>query len=232
MTISTLSLGQTGTTGSSNQIATQAAKKADPITASLQKSGAKIQAQLDSATTNLSTLGKFKASVVASQTAANGLSALKENASSQDVKKALNSFVSSYNDMVASTRLAAAAGSGVDRISPGMTRAMTADFSRVDALRQMGFTKARDGTLKLDTAKLDEALKASPSGVTSTLNRLGRLVDKVAAKELAGDGSIQDAVNTMTTRSSTLQVQQNSLLKAAQQYASFAQKGASGTQGA
>jgi hypothetical protein len=75
-------------------------------------------------------------------------------------------------------------------------------------------------------AKLDQALKASPSNVSATLNQLGRLVDKVATKELATDGSIQDAVNTMSAKSSTLQVQQNALLKAAQQYASFAQGGA------
>ena len=103
---------------------------------------------------------------------------------------------------------------------------MTADFSRVDALRQMGFTRASDGSLKLDMAKLDQALKASPAKVSATLNKLGSLVDKVATREMAGDGSIQDAVNTMTARSSNLKVQQNSLLMAAQQYASFAQKGA------
>jgi flagellar capping protein FliD len=225
MTITNLGLGQTGTTTPNSLIATKSAKKADPISASLQKYGAKIQAQLDTTTTNLSTLGKFKASVVTIQTAANGLSALKVNTSGEDVKKALNSFVSSYNAMLASAR-SAAAGSGVDSISPGMTRAMTADFSRVNALRQMGFTKAGDGTLKLDMAKLDQALKASPSNVSATLNQLGRLVDKVATKELAGDGSIQDAFNTMSAKTSTLQVQQNALLKAAQQYASFAQGGA------
>ena len=106
---------------------------------------------------------------------------------------------------------------------------MTADFSRVDALRQMGFTKASDGTLKLDTAKLEAAFKASPSGVLGTLSKLGKLVDKVATKELAGGGSIGNTVNALSSKATVLQMQQNALQKAAQQYASFAQAGTGNT---
>lgn len=229
MTITTLGSARASNAATSSQTAAQAAEKADPITAGLQKSSSKLQTLLNTATASLSTLGKFKAAVAASQTAATGLSTLKDSATSDEVKKALNSFVSTFNTMVASTQSVAAASSGVERISRGMTRAMTADFSRVDALRQMGFTKASDGTLKLDTAKLEAAFKASSSGVLGTLSKLAKLVDKVATKELAGGGSIGNTVNALSSKATVLQMQQNALQKAAQQYASFAQAGTGNT---
>jgi flagellar capping protein FliD len=102
-----------------------------------------------------------------------------------------------------------------------MTRAMTADFSRVDALRQMGFTKASDGSLKLDSAKFEAAYKASPTSVQNTLSKLGQMVDKAATKELAGDGRISSSMNALSSKSSLLQMQQSALTKAAQQYASL-----------
>jgi flagellar capping protein FliD len=106
-----------------------------------------------------------------------------------------------------------------------MTRAMTADFSKVDALRQMGFTKASDGSLTLNASKLEAAYKASPSGVLGTLSKLGKLVDKAAAKELASSGGITSSVSALSNKASTLQLQKTALLKAVQQYASFAQAG-------
>lgn len=226
MTISLLSSARSSAASTSSQSTTQATEKADPITAGLLKSGSKLQTLLDTATASLSVLGKFKSAVAATQTAANSLSTLKEGATSDEVKKALGSFVSTFNAMLATSKSTAAAGSGVERISRGMARAMTADFSRVDALRQMGFSKASDGSLALDSSKLAAAYQASPSGVLGTLSKLGKLVDKVATKELANGGGIGSSVSAWTTKASTLQLQKNALLKAAQQYASFSQASA------
>jgi len=220
MSISQIS--STGTSSTSSSLtAAQAAAAANPITASITKTTAKLQTQLDTATANLSTLGKFKASVSVVQASAKNLTSLKDSSTSDEVKKALTAFISDFNNMVTSTQTAASDTSGVNTISRGMTRAMTADFSRVSALRQMGFTKASDGSLKLDTAKFEAAFKASPSSVQGTLSKLGQLVDKAATKELASDGRISSSMSALSSKSSTLQLQQSALLKAAQQYASL-----------
>lgn len=220
MSISQIS--STGTSSTSSSLtATQAAAAANPITASITKTTAKLQTQLDTATANLSTLGKFKASVSVVQASAKSLTSLKDSSTSDEVKKALTAFISDFNSMVSSTQAAVTDTSGVNTISRGMTRAMTADFSRVSALRQMGFTKASDGSLKLDTAKFEAAFKASPTGVQSTLSKLGQLVDKTATKELASDGRISSSMSALSSKSSILQLQQSALLKAAQQYASL-----------
>lgn len=211
------------TTNTTSQTTTQAAATAatNPITASINKSTAKLQAQLTTATANLSTLGKFKAAVAAAQTSAMGLTRLKDSSSPDEARKALTAFISDFNSMVTSTRTAAADTSGVNTISRGMTRAMTADFSRVSELRNMGFTKASDGSLKLDAAKFEAAFKASPSGVQATLGKLGQMVDKAAAKELGSDGRISSSMGALSSKSSLLQLQHSALLKVAQQYASM-----------
>ena len=220
-----LSSGTSSATTSSQSTAATAA--ASPITASIDKFTAKLQTQLDTATANLSTLGKFKASVSVVQASANNLTTLKDSSTSDEVKKALTAFISDFNNMVTSTQTAAADTSGVNTISRGMTRAMTADFSKVDALRKMGFTKASDGSLKLDTAKFEAAFKASPSSVQSTLSKLGQMVGKAATKELASDGRISNSMSALSSKSSLLQIQQSALQKAAQQYASLSTTSAS-----
>jgi hypothetical protein len=220
MNISQILSASTSSTTTSSQTATQAAAAASPITTSLNKATTQLQTQLATATANLSTLGKFKASVTEAQASAKSLTTL-TSSTSDEVKKALTAFISDFNSMVAATKTAATDTSGVGTLSRGMSRAMTADFSRVDALRQMGFTKASDGTLKLDAAKFAAAFKNSSSSVQSTLAKLGQVVDKAATKELASDGRISNSMSAFSSKSSTLQSQQSALLKAAQQYASF-----------
>lgn len=221
MSISQILGTRTSSAATGSQITTKAAAEASPITASINKSTTKLQAQLTTATANLSTLGKFKASVSVSQMSAKSLTSLKDTSTSVEVKKALSTFISDFNNMVASTQTAAADTSGVNTISRGMTRAMTADFSRVDALRQMGFIKASDGSLKLDTAKFEAAFKASATSVKDTLAKVGQMVDKAASKELASDGQISNSMSALGRKSSALQLQQSALLKVAQQYASL-----------
>lgn len=221
MSISQILGTRTSSVATSSQITTKAAAEASPITASINKSTTKLQAQLTAVTANLSTLGKFKASVSVLQMSARSLTSLKDTSTSVEVKKALSTFISDFNNMVASTQTAAADTSGVNTISRGMTRAMTSDFSRVDALRQMGFTKASDGSLKLDTAKFEAAFKASATSVKDTLTKVGQMVDKAASKELASDGQISNSMGALGRKSSALQLQQSALLKVAQQYASL-----------
>jgi hypothetical protein len=182
-----------------------------------------LQTQVDAASASLSSFGKFKASVGELQTTAQGLGGFKTTSSNEDVKKKLTSFIANFNKMVVSTKAATTDSSGVERISSGMKRAMSADFSRIGELRNMGFTRGSDGTWKLDATKFDAAYQASPSAMQSTLSKLGQLVDKAASKELASDGRIGNSIDAFTRQSSLLKLQQSALLKATQQYVSLTQ---------
>lgn len=84
----------------------------------------------------------------------------------------------------------------------------------------MGFTKASDGTLKLDAAKF-EGVQGFTFAVQSTLSKLGQLVDKSANKELASGGRIGSSMESLSSKSPLLKLQQSALLKASQQYTSL-----------
>ncbi|WP_342619846.1 flagellar filament capping protein FliD [Rhodoferax sp. GW822-FHT02A01] len=218
MNISQLLSSSTASLASSSQSTTQASSALSPVLAGITKSSTALQAKLDAATTSLSTLGQFKSAVSLVQTAAQGLSGFQTSSTSDDVKAGITSFITKFNAMVASAQTAAAQTSGTDKISSTMSRALSADLSKISDLRNMGFTKASDGTLKLDATKFAAAYKASPSTVQTALSKLGKLVDKAAGKELASDGRIASSVSALTSKSTLLQTQRTALLKAVQQF--------------
>ena len=198
------------------QTETQTAEKLSPLTSSLRKADARLQTQLGGTTANLSSLGKFKAAVAQTQVTARNLSGLQDTSSSDDVKKALNRFITDFNAMVASAKTVTGSSNETNRIGRGMARAITADLSQIGVLNRMGVSKAADGTLQLNTAQFTTAYQASPTGIRTALAKLGQLADKVAEKELASDGRLSNTMNALKQRSSTLQSQHDALLKLSQ----------------
>lgn len=217
MYISQLPSSQTeraaASTATAGKVDTSSTEKLSQLHPSLTKAATRIQGQLDTASSSLSTVGKLKASVSELQQSAQGLGALTEKSTAQEVRTALSRFVTSFNSMISSGKLASSQGGQVDQLSRGMTRAMSADLSKIDTLRQMGVEKTSDGSLRLDASKFDTAYKAAPDELRASLVKLGQLADKAAGKELASGGRIADSMDTLKIRSGELKLQQNSLIK-------------------
>lgn len=214
----TTATASSATSATTQQQATQAASAIDPTTAALKKADARVQKLLDSTTASISGLGKFKAAVANTQTTAKALSALKDTSAVADVKKALDGFASSFNTVVAETKSLTADASGTARISRAMNRAVNADLSKLGDLRAMGFTNGTDGSLKIDSAKLEAAYKADPKGVQETLAKLGKLAEKTAEKELSGDGRIAGAMDKLKGQANNFMLQQSAILKVSQTF--------------
>jgi hypothetical protein len=226
MNISTLaSLRSTAitTSATSSQTTAQTTEKVYPTPSSLKKVDTRLQSQLDTTSASLSALGKFKASIAETQRTAQGLSGLTSTSTSEEAAKAATSFAASFNAMLAVTKTAASQSSGVGNISRSMTRAMTADFSKITDLRAMGFTKAADGSLSLDMAKFEAAYKENPARAQAVLTKLGQLVDKTATKELGVDSRTNASLDALTSRSAAIKLQQSALIKLSQQMGSMAQ---------
>ncbi len=222
-TLTTLRSTALSTSATSNQTTAQTTEKVYPTPASLKKVDTRLQSQLDTTSANLSALGKYKASIAETQRTAQGLTTLTSTSTSDEVAKAVASFSASFNAMLAVTKTAASQSSGVGNLSRSMTRAMTADFSKIDDLRAMGFTKAADGSLSLDMAKFEAAYKESPSKAQAVLSKLGQLVDKAATKELGADSRTSATVDALTSRSAAIKLQQSALIKLSQQMGSMSQ---------
>lgn len=215
-------VGALGASGNS-QVESKSTERLDALPASLRKADARLQTQLDRAKASISAVGQFKASLVETQASARALASTGTASSSGDVKKALADFISDFNAMLASARSVTSEAGEAAQVSRGMGRAMTADFSKVNNLRQMGFTKAADGSLKLDAAKFDAAFKSSAAAVQSTLSKLGQVVDKAATKELASEGRVAYSLTALKRKGAELAQQQAALLKVAQRGAGEAQ---------
>lgn len=215
----TTATASSATSAATQQQATQATSAIDPTTAALKKADARVQKLLDSTTASISGLGKFKAAVANTQTTAKALSALKDTSTVADVKKALDGFASSFNTVVAETKSLTADASGTARISRSMNRAVNADLSKLGDLRAMGFTNGTDGSLKIDSAKLEAAYKADPKGVQETLAKLGKLAEKTAEKELSGDGRIAGGMEKLKGQATNFMLQQSAILKVSQTFA-------------
>lgn len=100
---------------------------------------------------------------------------------------------------------------GTSRVKQDFQRAVAPDQSSVDALKKVGVSVTSQGSVVVDSAKLDAAQKADPAAVRATLTALGRRVDAAASQELDGTGRVGGALASLTQRASELQRQQSAL---------------------
>jgi flagellar hook-associated protein 2 len=98
----------------------------------------------------------------------------------------INALVSAYNDMVTTAHATAGYGTSVasnsvlqsdtairttlDRLSHVLTSAVPGTSGKYTTLSSVGLSSNKDGTIKLDSTKLTQALTADPSGVAKLFN--------------------------------------------------------------
>jgi hypothetical protein len=205
----------------SNSQSTTGVNAAAP--AGLLKAEKRIQAQVDTTSTQLSSFGKLKSSVSSAQIAARALGSLTSTASSAAEKTAANAFVSAFNSATNTAKTAAAVpgetaatSNSATRVSKDLLRTVGADAATIDALKKVGFSVNTDGNLVLDAKKFDAAQKADPTGVRATLTKLGQQVDKTATKELATDGNVGNSLSSLNQRATVLKSQQSALMSLGQ----------------
>ena len=217
---SSTSIRSSQTSTAADTQSASASERLDAIGTGLQRTGNKIQTQLDTATASLSSLGKFKAAVVQAQSAAKAVAELKDTVTVEDMKAAIDNLVQKYNAMVSASEAVTMDNSGASRISKALVRTMGADISKLSSLRSLGLSKGADGRYTLTGSKLVSAIQSAPAGVRATLQKLGSLVEKATGKELADDGGITQVNTALLNKTSLLQTQKSALQKALQQYTS------------
>jgi len=210
------------------QSATQATSATNPVSQAMQKAGARLQAQLDTTTAQLSSFGKLKSAVSDVQLAASALNAFTATTAAADVKTAATKFIASFNAVVTTARATAGLpgavsveSSSANRISRDMDKSIAPNSATMDALRKLGVKQLSDGTLALDSAKFDAAQKADPASVRTALTKIGQQAEKAAAKELASGGDVTDSMASLNQRSTNLKTQQSSMLAVAQKLAAY-----------
>ncbi len=193
------------------------------VSTGLEKAEKRIQAQVDTTSTQLSSFGKLKSSVSGAQIAGRALGGLTSTGTSAAEKTAATQFVSAFNSAVNTAKTTAAvagettaASNSATRVGKDLLRAVGSDAATIGALKKIGFSLNADGNLVLDAKKLDAAQKADPAAVRATLTQLGQQVDKTATKELAADGNVGTSLSSLNQRSAVLKGQQSALASVAQ----------------
>ena len=183
----------------------------DPVAQALDRAGKRIEQQRASADVQVSAFGKIKSGFADVQAAGHALANPGKAATTADIIKAAQSFVSAVNTTTnavssATAKSGALAGDGRAFVAGNdLARSLTSGSSTAD-LKKIGITTNRDGTLSVDTKALNTALKNNPNAAKDTLAKVGGQAEKAASRELAGN--VGDAVNTLTARAKSLATQQ------------------------
>lgn len=231
---------------------TTAAAQEDPTTAALNKispalgkAHGRVQSQLQSGSTSLSQLGKYKATVSDLSTAAQALSQLGSGtASAADNAKVVERFVAAYNQAITASQPDTSSEAS-STLASSRRALMNTDTSR-SQLAKLGLSRQADGTLKLDATALNKALVANaasnngtganadptapsassaPGSALATLAQLGKAIGKRADNELASTGRLASATSLYSGKTTLLKQQQTRLLEAATQMSSQSSTG-------
>lgn len=210
----------------------QAAAQENPTTAALNKispalgkAHERVRNQLQSDSTSLSQLGKYKATVADLASAAQAMSQLGSGTSSAaDNAKVVERFVTAYNQAITASRPDTSSEASSTLASSRRTLTNASDTSR-SQLAKLGLSRQADGTLKLDTAALNKALTTGTHTALSTLAQLGKAIGKRADNELASSSRLATATSLFSDKASHLKQQQTRLLEVATQLSSQSSTG-------
>jgi flagellar hook-associated protein 2 len=179
----------------------------DPVQKGLEKASARIEGQIEATGVQLSAYGQVKSGFARVEDAGKTL-AKTGNLSVADTKKALQSMVAAYND----TRSAAASTSpgNASNAANALRRAASADSMRAD-LQSLGITQKSDGSLSIDTKKLDQALASNPDSAKGVAARVGGQFQQNASRALSESGGINKTMNSLNTQNQQLESRQSNL---------------------
>jgi|GEM_PF-1288858 len=213
---SLLGNSSTGLTGSGTS-ASQASSAVSTSSQLFSKADKRIQTDVDSTTAQLSKFGLLKSAVSGTQVAAHVLTALATTASSSDVTTAVGKFFNAFNSAVSAAKDASAvpgsssALQSAKRVTNDLKRVLIADPATENAMKKLGLTVQKDGTLTHDVKKFAAALSSDPAGVRTALATIGKRVDAAATTELAKNGNVDAEITSLSQHGTSLAAQQKAM---------------------
>lgn len=147
----------------------------------------------DSSQVRLSVAGQLRAGLDALQAQARRLQEAASSASPQEIRNAVRNFVQSFNalnDTAAAARNAPdnpfEVKQQVTRVQDEMRRALQGTAPEAgQALQNIGVTAQRDGTLTVNQARLDAALRDNRAAAAQTIVDVATRVQATAQRQLA-----------------------------------------------
>lgn len=187
------------------------ATSTDPLQKAFSAAATRLEQQRQSTGVQISALGAVKSGFSKIEDTGKALASSKP-ATAAETKSNLQALVAAYNN----TRAAgtAASESGGNSAVSTLRKTLASDSNRAD-LRSLGITQNQDGSLSLDTKKLDAALQTDLSGSQATASRVGSQFQQTATSALAGTGSLNNALGTLNAKADSIEALQTSQKKLA-----------------
>ncbi|HZX33064.1 MAG TPA: flagellar filament capping protein FliD [Rhodocyclaceae bacterium] len=180
----------------------------EQVTAAARKPAERLSQQAESTRVQLSAYGQLKSATAQVESAAKKLQDNSSLGSAADVTKTAKGFADAVNSEVKAANQAAQSSRNV-RASRELRRAVEG-FTAKDrnALSQAGISFGQDGTMKVDTKKLEAAYQANPDQVKETLARVGKAAAEVSTKQVSDNGAVGGAINRLNEKLGTINQQQ------------------------
>lgn len=187
-------------------LSTNSSVQMDKVQKAFATAASRLETQQQTTSVQLSAYGKVKAAFASVEDASKALATTKSTTTAADLKKGIESFVKAFND----ARNSSVATEGSARSAGNdLRRAASSDSNRSD-LRSLGISQNTDGSLSIDSKKLDAALQSNQGAAGAAATRVSGQMQQIATRALSSTGSIGATLNTLTSRSASLQAAQTS----------------------
>ncbi|MGE5492027.1 MAG: flagellar filament capping protein FliD [Actinomycetota bacterium] len=180
----------------------------EQVSAATKKPAERLSQQAESTRVQLSAYGQLKSATAQVESAAKKLQDNGNLGSAADATKAVKGFAEAVNGQLKAA--SQTAQTGVNVRSTSELRRAVEGFTAKDrnALSQAGISFGQDGTVKVDSKKLEAAYQANPSLVKETLARVGKAAADVSAKQVSDSGAVGGAINRLNDKLDTIKQQQ------------------------
>lgn len=182
---------QTAATASASS--TSSVSSGDRVQRAFGQAASRLDAEKQGTQATISAYGQVQAGFSRVQDAGKTLTK-GSSATTAETKAALKSLVAAYNETRAAASTTEPGAASV--AANGLARATSSDGLR-DDLASLGITRGKDGSLSLDTAKLDAALQADPNAVQEAAANVGGRLQGVATRALDTSGGLASRLNTL-----------------------------------
>lgn len=186
----------------------------DPFAAALRRPVEALSQQVESTRVRLSAFGQVKSAVADVQSSAKLVQDSKQLQTADSARKVAETFVKAYNAELGTTasltrREAFRAPVGV-LADDSRARSASNDLQRAvrsseSALKTVGISTQKDGSLAIDTKAFEAAYAKDSSSLRQALGTAGSRIEAVATRQLSASGAVGSAVNDLSNKVANLE---------------------------
>lgn len=176
-----------------------------------------LSSAVESARVQLSNIGQARSATASAESAAEALRDKARSGSTDGLSKAVQGFANAVNEQISAAGKAGDSRVARLDVTRGTTAQASGNVSSVSdpssttrqALNRIGISVASNGSLSVDTQRLQSAITSDPQQVRQTLDKIATSTVNQSERQLAAGSGLSRAEAQATTRSDALQQAQD-----------------------